>query len=359
MDFYTDIKKLIIYSPSNIALIKYWGKIQGKQIPMNPSLSFTLSNCRTKTSVSFEEKGTNIISDFTFLGKENEVFKIKTEKYFQRICKLFNSQPTFSVRIESENSFPHSSGIASSASSFASLSFIAFLLIKKTLPSLESKEDLQLLSSLAREGSGSACRSIRGGVNLWGACEEYLDDSNNEFSINIPENNIKDNFKQWKNNIIIVSANKKEQSSTAGHQLMENHFYRSGRINQSKQNLTNCLHSLKDGNLKEFGEIIENEALSLHGLMMSSYPSFTLLKPNSLFIIEQLRRFREINNCHLFFTIDAGPNIHILFPANEQKFFDKFKILIQNRYENIIEDEISTVGSTYEVISKMHVKGPN
>lgn len=119
-----EIKKVTWRSPSNIALVKYWGKKSGVQIPANPSISFTLEQCHSETSVALVEKegkSKEIELRFYFDGKANMAFQLKMLKFFQSIQKDFPFLQQHGLLIHSTNSFPHSSGIASSASAMSAL----------------------------------------------------------------------------------------------------------------------------------------------------------------------------------------------------------------------------------------------
>lgn len=110
-------------SPSNIALVKYWGK-HGIQLPRNSSISFTLSNAYSETSIEFTKKNTDnnkIEIDFLFEGKKNEAFQKRIEKFLNSIVSHFPFITSLNLQISSTNSFPHSTGIASSASAMSAL----------------------------------------------------------------------------------------------------------------------------------------------------------------------------------------------------------------------------------------------
>ena len=155
-------------APSNIALIKYWGKYE-PQLPKNPSLSFTLSNSKTKTKVIFTPHAKNEIDfEFFFHGIQKPDFKPKLKTFFDRIGEYIPWIFSYHLEVFSENSFPHSSGIASSASSMAALSLCLMDLERQLFPEMETVYFYQKASFLARLGSGSAARSIQGPVTFWG-----------------------------------------------------------------------------------------------------------------------------------------------------------------------------------------------
>ena len=303
--------------PSNIALVKYWGK-KGKQLPQNPSISFTLSECRSETFVTFE-KADRFGFSFYFEGKENPAFGAKIEKFLLENQAFFPFINQLNLKVESRNTFPHSSGIASSASSMSA--FVMCLLnIENQIVSTQF--DFQKASYFSRLASGSAARSVYPSMALWGKTEAY-EGSSDEYAVPL-ENDIHPVFKTYHDSILIVSGETKSVSSRAGHALMEGNPYAPARYAQANENIKNLLSALKSGDLDTFINITESEALQLHALMMCSNPSFILMKPNTLNIINEIRRFREETKTPVCFTLDAGPNVHLLYPDNEAKKVEKF-----------------------------------
>ena len=324
-------------SPSNIALVKYWGK-KGKQIPQNPSISFTLSECRTETFIEYE-KSDRFGFSFFFEGKENPAFGAKIEKFLLDNQAFFPFINQLHLKVESRNSFPHSSGIASSASSMSAfvtgLIEIENLLIGQSAfrqaqrPSLakvpepiEGPINLQKASYFSRLASGSAARSVFPAMALWGKTEAY-EGSSDEYAVSLA-NDIHPVFKTYHDSILIVSGETKSVSSRAGHALMEGNPYAPARYAQANENTKYLLSALKSGDLDTFINITESEALQLHALMMCSNPSFILMKPNTLRIIEEVRNFRNETHIPLCFTLDAGPNVHLLYPESEAEKVEQF-----------------------------------
>ena len=302
-------------SPSNIALVKYWGK-KGKQIPHNPSISFTLSECCSETFISFE-KADRLDFRFFFEGKENPAFGAKIEKFLLDYQAFFPFINQLALTVESRNTFPHSSGIASSASSMSA--FVMCLLdIESKLvgPSTGSGSlDLCKASYLSRLASGSAARSVYPEMALWGTTDCYKD-SSDEYAVSLADD-IHSVFKTYRDSILIVSGEQKSVSSRAGHALMEGNPYAPARYAQANENIKNLLSALKSGDLDTFINITESEALQLHALMMCSSPSYILMKPNTLNLINEIREFRQETKIPLCFTLDAGPNVHLLYPESE------------------------------------------
>ncbi len=312
-------------SPSNIALVKYWGK-KGKQIPQNPSISFTLSECCSETFISFE-KADRLDFRFFFEGKENPAFGAKIEKFLIDYQAFFPFINQLSLTIESRNTFPHSSGIASSASSMSAF-VMGLIEIERSLSLSKGRPvnmDLKKASYFSRLASGSAARSVYPKMALWGATDCYKD-SSDEYAVSLADD-IHPVFKTYRDSILIVSGEQKSVSSRAGHALMEGNPYASARYAKANDNIKTLLAALKSGDLDTFINITESEALQLHALMMCSSPSYILMKPNTLSLINEIREFRQETKIPLCFTLDAGPNVHLLYPESEA---EKVEYCIKN-----------------------------
>ena len=303
-------------APSNIALVKYWGK-KSIQLPKNPSISFTLSNCVTETSVIYTPKKRKkefVDYDFFFEGKTIEEFDKKIQLFFKRIYQYVPWIKNYSFIINSNNSFPHSSGIASSASSMASLSLCLMDIERILFPEMELDYFNNKASFLSRLGSGSASRSIKGPICIWGSSLSFKN-SNDYYATEFGEN-IHNVFKSYKDTILIIDDKKKKVSSSKGHDLMKNNPFSKQRINQSNNNIDLLISILKSGDLDSFIKIVELEALTLHALMMTSSPSYILINPETLNVINKIIDYRESTKTPICFTLDAGPNIHLLYPAS-------------------------------------------
>jgi diphosphomevalonate decarboxylase len=302
-------------SPSNIAIVKYWGKF-GVQQPRNPSISFTLDQSYTDTTVSYRPKSVvnnEIALDFYFENEEKPAFRAKIVKFLASLQPIFPFIRQLEFTIRSHNSFPHSAGIASSASSMSALAMCLCSIEKELFGTLTDEAAfLQKASFIARLGSGSACRSIYPVAAMWGELEGF-DAPSNLYAVPM-ENEVHDIFKTYQNSILIASRGEKPVSSRAGHALMEGNIYAENRYEQARNRCTDLAAILKSGELDAFGELLEDEALTLHALMMCSKPSYMLMRPNSLAMIEKVRAYREDTKQPLYFTLDAGPNLHLLYP---------------------------------------------
>ena len=313
-------------SPSNIALVKYWGKKE-HQIPENPSISFTLDNCKTTTNLTFLRKASHAGFSFeVFLdGEQKDDFKPKIETFFKRVEDYLTFLKDYHFKIETSNTFPHSSGIASSASGMSALALclmsIEKLIIESdvTLSAAERSIDetyfTKKASFLARLGSGSACRSLEGDLVVWGK-HDGIEGSSDLFGVKYP-NDVHQNFKNYQDTILLVDKGEKQVSSTVGHNLMYGHPFAQERFKQADKNLSDMISILKEGDLDAFIALVESEALTLHAMMMTSMPYFILMKPNTLEIINKIWDYRKSSGSKICFTLDAGANVHVLYPEGE------------------------------------------
>lgn len=303
-------------SPSNLAIIKYWGK-HGRQLPRNPSISFTLEQACTDTRLEyFPHNGASsqpIELEFYFDDQPNPAFAAKVQKFLEDVVDIFPFLRQLRLVIRSSNSFPHSSGIASSASSMSALALCLCSLEEELFGTLgEDGAFRQKASYVARLGSGSACRSIFAGLAEWGEMGE-ISGSSDLYAIPFEEE-VHEVFKSYHDAILIVSKGEKSVSSRAGHALMDDTLYGENRYLQARQRLHNLLGPLRTGDVEAFGKILEAEALTLHALMMASDTPYILLKPNTLVLIDKVWDFRQSTGNPLYFSLDAGPNLHLFYP---------------------------------------------
>ncbi len=332
--------------PSNIAIIKYWGKY-GRQLPRNPSISFTLDNARTSTSLEYKLRTSDAVGiqlNFFFEGENNPAFQTKVEKFLTSILDIFPFLNQLDLTIKSSNSFPHSAGIASSASAMGALALCLCSVEQNLFGTLQDEAEFHKKASyVARLGSGSACRSLYPVMGIWGE-RESANNSSNLFAIPW-EQKVHAVFHSFHDDIMIVSKAEKSVSSRAGHGLMENNIYADLRYQQAKDRFDSLLVALQDGDLATFGKIAEDEALTLHALMMASEPSYILMRPNTITMIEKIRTFRNKTGLQVFFSLDAGPNIHLLYP-------DEIKVAVKEFIQKelvplcedgtVIEDQVGS-----------------
>lgn len=324
-------------SPSNIALVKYWGKY-GRQLPSNPSVSFTLKNAHTDMELAYQPGNGQV--KLYFEGERNEKFEKRIQQFLQSIEDEMTWVLQLDYEIHSSNSFPHSAGIASSASAMSALC-MCLCDIERQHGELNEDGFLARASYFSRLASGSASRSVYPLLASWGE-HPNIQNSSNEYAIPVG-NDVDAIFHTFKNSILIASAAEKSVSSSAGHQLMETNRFAETRFQQANENLADLMKAMQDADMDTFIRIVEEEALTLHALMMTSTPSYILMQANSLVLIDKVRAFRAKTGLPVCFTLDAGPNLHVLYPANIAKEVQEFiqndcKPFCQNGL--IIEDEV-------------------
>ncbi len=301
-------------SPSNIAIVKYWGK-HGEQMADNPSLSITLSEAYTETSVTCRPQSTPGDPEVQFLfdGQPQPHFEKRIIGYVSRLRSELPFLTGCVLEIASGNAFPHSAGIASSASAMSALALCLLEIQYAFDGRTRDAHFFREVSRLARLGSGSACRSLYGPVCLWGEVSSVPGSS---AEIAVPIQDIHPVFATMQDCILIIDDGQKEVSSSAGHTLMREHLFRDARIAQAHRHLDVLLPAMRTGDLETFGAIAEAEALTLHALMMTSDPSYVLMRANTLEAIRRIRAFRGEHALPLYFTLDAGPNVHVLYPLS-------------------------------------------
>ena len=279
--------------------------------------------------------------DLFFEGKPKDDFKPKIQTFLERIERYVPFLKEYHFTIETSNSFPHSSGIASSASGMAALSMCLMDIERQLNRTMDESVFQAKASYLARLGSGSACRSIKGNLVQWGA-HQNIPNSSDLYGIEYPFE-INPVFKSYCDTILLVHKGQKQVSSTVGHQLMYGHPYAENRFQQAFDNLDKLKSILASGNLEEFITLVESEALTLHAMMMTSMPYFMLMKPDTLEIINKIWEYREATKTPVCFTLDAGANVHLLYPkADKEKVQDFIKNELAEHCENgqYIHDQV-------------------
>lgn len=280
---------------SNIAFVKYWGNSDDAlRIPMNGSISMTLDNARTETTVRFDPE----LSADRLILNEMEADARATERASNHLdhIRQLAGVSTY-AEIVSSNSFPTGTGIASSASGFAALTMAACGALGLELATAQ-------LSAIARLGSGSASRSIEGGFVEWQPGGRHVDSYATQFA---PPDH-------WDlvDLIAIVSSEHKTVGSTHGHPLAHTSPFYQARLGELHTTLQGVRRAIFDKDLAALGELIEAEAISLHVASMTSTPSVLYWEPGTLTILKALRRWRAEGTAVGYFTLDAGPNVHII-----------------------------------------------
>ncbi|HXF64458.1 MAG TPA: diphosphomevalonate decarboxylase [Caldilineaceae bacterium] len=287
---------------SNIAFIKYWGVADPRlNLPLNSSISMTLADAYTVTTVEWDAAGAQAHDSITLDGAEvTGKAAERLVRHLDRIRSLAGVERR--ARVASVNNFPMASGIASSASGFAALTVAGCRAIGLAL------DDAQL-SALARLGSGSACRSILGGFVLW--------DRGDDHDTSIARQLFPPDHWDLYDVVAVVSREAKAISSEGGHQIAATSPLNRARVAYAEQALAAVREAILHRSLAQLGPILEQDALAMHAVMMTGNPSLLYWLPGTVAIMHAVRRWRSADGLPAYFTIDAGPNVHVLCEAED------------------------------------------
>ena len=289
----------------NLAFIKYWGnRDNALRLPMNGSISMNLDGLYTRTTVSFQHSLP--YDELIINGHEVAGPGLARISY---ILDLIRGMAKIDEHAEvmSENNFPSGAGIASSASAFAALALAGSKAAGFQLSEPE-------LSRLARRGSGSAARSIPGGFVEWqaGSCDE----DSFAFSIAEPDHwNLVDC-------VAIVSAAHKKTGSTEGHSIAPTSPLQTARVADAPRRLEICRKAILECDFSAFASIVELDSDMMHSVMMTSSPALHYWKPASLEVMNCVRQWRA-EGMAVCYTVDAGPNVHVICPEAEAQGMEK------------------------------------
>lgn len=292
-------------APSNIALIKYMGKANEKlNLPSNASLSYTLNQFRSTVELELSHDHKDHWQPMSSSAiKLSEPEQQRFLKHLNLLRQYFNSEQHFVVR--SDNNFPAGCGLASSAASFAALTQCAALAFKDLLP--ETYNDLNIttntLSSLSRLGSGSSCRSFFSPWALW------RNDHTEEVTLPYPE---------LIHHTVVVSNIKKSVSSSEAHRKVVSSALFQGRPERAEHRLHQLMQSLAKQDWYTAYIICWQEFWDMHALFETCDQPFSYLSPDSLAVLNYLRDYWKINKEGPLVTMDAGPNVHLLFRPDQK-----------------------------------------
>ena len=282
---------------SNIALIKYWGNRDDRlRLPSTGSISMNLDSLYARTDVTFDP---TLASDTLELNAQptHGPALVRVQAFLDLVRSM--APNTLHAHVVSENNFPMGAGIASSAAAFAALSLAATHALGMQLSE-------QQLSRLARRGSGSACRSIPAGFVEWQAGE--TDSESYAFSLARPEH--------WDlvDCIAIVSRQTKGIGSSEGHSLADTSPIQPARLTGAPQRLEICRRAIQDRDFTTLAQVAELDSHLMHAVMMTSQPALLYWSPASIAVMQAVHTWRK-DGLPTFYTLDAGPNVHVICPA--------------------------------------------
>jgi diphosphomevalonate decarboxylase len=300
-------------APANIALIKYMGKKNNDtNLPENPSLSYTLNNLLTSVTMD-KYPGHKDLWEPLPTVPGGPSFQLSTQaqqrflQHLDLIKRRFNYQGSFLVR--SSNNFPHSSGLASSASSFAALTRCAVRAMceLQQIPLISDQEQAQI----SRLGSGSSCRSFFSPWALWE--DDKVD------AITLP-------YTQLIHQVIIINHAEKSVSSSEAHERIKSSTFYETRSARAKENLRVLLDALQNQDWRTSYEVCWREFHDMHQLFATCDKPFVYMAPDSTKVLNILQNFWQEHGDGPIVTMDAGPNIHLLYRLDQEEMARQFKL---------------------------------
>jgi diphosphomevalonate decarboxylase len=316
--------KATAVAPSNIAFVKYWGtRDVEKTLPYNPSISMTLSECVSRCTVEHLpglETNEVWVRDGGAFERASEGFAVGVERHLANLQKAAGVSGAF--RVSTENSFPTGAGMASSASGFAALSLATAAAVGTTL----SVEEASLWAQSS--GSGSAARSVIGGYVEWpgggddGAAKQLA--AADHWSLS--------------DVVAVVSSDPKEVSSREGHRRAPSSPRWEDRLAALPERLRRVRKAIAEADIELLGSVLEDEALELHMIAMSSQPPIFYWTAGTIAVLRRVRELRS-QGLSAYSTIDAGPNVHVICPTEEEtQVFDALREMAET--ESVIADRV-------------------
>lgn len=294
-------------APANIAFIKYWGKTDEKtRVPQNNSISMCLSNLYSICTIEFSSRFKKDKIEFL-----NE--KIVTSREMKRIIRTLDrvrnlAKTKLRARVVTKNNFPKATGIASSASGLSAVTLAACQALGLKLSKVE-------LSKLARLASGTAARSIPDGFIEW----QKGTNENNSYAVQI----FPPGYWQVSDVVAIITYKMKKVSSTDGHKLANTSPFQKIRIKGMARKIKAIKKAMKKRDFSTFGKIVEQEALNMHAICLTSTPPIIYWSPTTIEIMKKVQQWRKNGEIEAYFTIDAGPTVHVICQSEDEQKLTK------------------------------------
>ncbi len=303
------MSKSTFQASSDVALVKYWGKKdEVLRLPENGSISMILAGLDTVTTVEFSDAYTKdevIIQGESEEGEASRVIKHLDHLRQITVVKSF-------AKVVSQNTFPKGTGLSSSGSGFAALTYAAATALDLQLTEKE-------MSILARQGSGTACRCSCGGFVEW------KDGNSSETSYS--ETLFSKDHWDVRDVIAVVDEGKKLISSTAGHQTAQSSPFYDARLKHIKQKIDDVKNVLEKKDFTKLGELVEAEALEFHSILLTSQPPLIAWYPGTIEVMLAVQNLRR-QNVPAYFTINTGFNVHVLtLPEHESRVAEELQKL--------------------------------
>ena len=329
------MNRITVEVPSNIAFLKYWGKDNAeRQWPANNSLSMTLNNCRTITSVQPNRQADRFYLHGQLLSATDQ----HGEKVYRQITFLrqhLGLATNKFVTIDSSNTFPTSCGIASSASGLAALTIacLASWTGSRDFASLATAGFNRCdLADLARQGSGSAGRSLWGGFVRWQRGNSYQQQTVEQL---YPANH-------WQlADVIVSSAVSKTHSSSSGHRLAPSSPLFKQRLFELPRREQRLIEALDGRDFVALGTTLEEEALEFHKVLTTSKPPLIYHDENLQRVWRWVQQSRTRGQ-DAYFTIDAGGSVHIICQMQEIERISQQVQKVYGKHYLVLVDTVGT-----------------
>ncbi|OQW53645.1 MAG: hypothetical protein A4S09_07005 [Proteobacteria bacterium SG_bin7] len=292
-------------APSNIALIKYMGKLgtQGN-LSSNSSLSYTLNHLQTFVEIEPHHEPQDSWLPLELPNQSNPLISKNGQtrflKHFAFLKNEFGLKGNYLIR--SNNNFPSDCGLASSASSFAALTIGTYKVAREQNPKLDLT--LSQLANLSRQGSGSSCRSLFAPWGLW--------DSNGAREIDLP-------FGRLHHHVVVVSDQIKSVSSSEAHKRINSSLLSATRKDRAERRLEQLIASLKNEDWKTSYELIWADFWDMHALFETSHPPFGYMSSGSITALRIAQETWNKTGDGPWITMDAGPNVHLLYRHDQKE----------------------------------------
>ncbi len=311
-------------APANIAFIKYWGKADDNlRLPLNDSFSMNMSGAYTVTTVEFSDTYHHdeiSLVGGSFSGNESERVVAGLDRIRSR------SGVTAHARVVTENTFPRGAGSAASASGFAALTVAGFAALGMAMTEKE-------LTVFARQGSGSACRSIPDGFVLW---EKGTDTgSSYAYSLYPPE------YWDIRDLLVITDSRMKKVPTSEGMETVRTSPKLAARLAAVPVRLERMKEAFARKDFNTLGELMEEDCLEMHAVMQSQVPPLRYWNAATTTVTDAVRRFRN-DGIPVYFTIDAGPNVHVM---------------TEGRFETAVREKLKDIRGIEKVIENRPAEG--
>jgi len=335
--------RILVKSPSNIALVKYMGKLPGGgNLPANPSISMTLSSLATFLEIRSAPASTlsrRWVSEVPSGGKGDspKLDRAGEEKFLAHFDRCMSRLPnllptefiprTGAVEIRSSNTFPHAAGIASSAPSFSALTLAcagwlakdpeAFKVKFKSDPALRAS-----LARLSREGSGSSCRSFDGPYVAWEGEQVKV---------------LETKLPPLSDLVVVISSGTKKVGSSEAHARVSSSPNWSGRVGRAEKRYKALMHAIDLGDFKSLSEIADADFRDMHQLFETAEPPFSYFSEGTSRVLDFL--YEAASESKIAVTLDAGPKVHVLAPQSVTAHLKRTPALQFPEYPILVDRE--------------------